>query len=299
VWNGGLPEVLVRSADGSILRRVASTKVPLGIVDGEHFDKRLETVPLSGVGSLLLYSDGLIEARNARDEMFCIDGLVGCLEAGAQAGDGMSAVRDGMLEFIDGRRPDDDVSLVEIRCFGLTAPEEAADAVGPAPGADGTSKWSFSMCVAAEQLRDFDPMPVVMDWMSKMGVSDERRRIMYAVVSELVANAIDHGLLQLDSSLKRGPDGFEEFYRRRIERLELAGLGFLKLELAQVQDDGASDLVVRVEDTGPGFDVDAVFTDLDENDRAYGRGIALVRSLCSDVDYRGCGNTVEVRCPNG
>jgi CheY-like chemotaxis protein/anti-sigma regulatory factor (Ser/Thr protein kinase) len=299
IWNGGLPELLVRGADGAVVRHVQSSKLPLGIVHDGEFDKRVETLPLSGVESLLLYSDGLIEAKNHRDEMFSIDGMLGCLEAADDAEHGFDLIRQGMLDFSGGRKPDDDVSLVEIRCGGCSAPARTAAAGGAAFSATAPSKWSFSLCVSAEQLRDFDPMPVVMDWMSKMGVSDEKRHMAYAVISELVANAIDHGLLHLDSSLKREPEGFEEFYRRRSEELQRLGVGYLKLEIAHVQDDGASDMKVRVEDTGPGFDVHAVFSDLEGNERAYGRGIALVRAMCSSVDYLGSGNTVEVRCPSG
>ncbi len=43
---------------------------------------------------------------------------------------------------------------------------------------------------------------------------------MCSVLSELFANAIEHGLLKLDSSLKDDPDGFLTFYQQREECME-------------------------------------------------------------------------------
>jgi len=41
-----------------------------------------------------------------------------------------------------------------------------------------------------------------------------------SVLSELLANAIDHGLLELDSKLKEDADGFFVYYQAREEKLE-------------------------------------------------------------------------------
>jgi hypothetical protein len=50
---------------------------------------------------------------------------------------------------------------------------------------------------------------------------------------------------------------------------------------------------IRVEDSGPGFDVGDGLIDLNANIGFSGRGISLVRSLCSEVLFHRGGNTVE------
>lgn len=63
------------------------------------------------------------------------------------------------------------------------------------------------------------------------------------------------------------------------------------LEYTPLADGGK--LVVRVEDSGPGFNYLRTFLALADNLTYSGRGIPLVRSLCSDLTYRGRGNRVE------
>ena len=54
-----------------------------------------------------------------------------------------------------------------------------------------------------------------------------QREPLFTVLAELFNNALDHGILELDSGLKRDVEGFSEYYKQRIERLE-------KLENGQV-----------------------------------------------------------------
>jgi hypothetical protein len=53
------------------------------------------------------------------------------------------------------------------------------------------------------------------------------------------------------------------------------------------------ELVVRVEDSGSGFDFKTKMPELTQNLDNFGRGIQLIRARCVDVRYLGKGNIVE------
>ncbi|WP_197466447.1 ATP-binding protein, partial [Oleiphilus sp. HI0080] len=98
------------------------------------------------------------------------------------------------------------------------------------------------------------------------------------------------------SKLKRGADGFAKYYSFREERLE-------KLISARVEITLFFDplrypdlLGLTISDSGKGFahDSNSPSKLLGQDERSYGRGIALVESLCSSVSYNDAGNEVTV-----
>ncbi|NOY62526.1 MAG: fused response regulator/phosphatase [Gammaproteobacteria bacterium] len=70
VWNGGLPEILVVNREGTLAKRILSSNMPLGIIDDESAVCRVESIDLADNAHVFIYSDGLIEAQNSRDEMY-------------------------------------------------------------------------------------------------------------------------------------------------------------------------------------------------------------------------------------
>src|SRR3954451_15788701 len=44
IWNGGLPDVLVRQPSGGTLRRLRSQHLPLGVVDSTRLDRSVEVI---------------------------------------------------------------------------------------------------------------------------------------------------------------------------------------------------------------------------------------------------------------
>jgi serine phosphatase RsbU (regulator of sigma subunit) len=86
----------------------------LGIVGDDGFDRQPESVAMKGIHTLLLFSDGLNEARNAQGAMFGLDGVERAVEMAGSASAALEAVKNSALEFVAGREPDDDILLVAI-----------------------------------------------------------------------------------------------------------------------------------------------------------------------------------------
>ena len=111
-----------------------------------------------------------------------------------------------------------------------------------------------------------------------------------SVLSELFANAIEHGLLHLDSKIKEEPDGFFTFYQLREEKLkelseELWVTLFIDYKPEQKQ------LVLELEHNGVGFDYNKLKQSIDKS-LTHGRGIVLASELCDSLDYSKQGKCV-------
>ena len=104
------------------------------------------------------------------------------------------------------------------------------------------------------------------------------------LISELVTNAIDHGVLELDSRLKESEKGFKEFYNARARRLELITDGWISVDAEYIN---AGTLRISVQDSGAGFDYRNAVTECSTDERLYGRGLAIIRSLCKSMLHIG------------
>lgn len=153
--------------------------------------------------------------------------------------------------------------------------------------------WGLRIALGPGAVGDFDPIPLVLEWLGQLCVPQIILSSVFVVVSELLTNAVDHGILDLDSSIKDEPDGFAAYLRLRAERLASLASGFVVLEVERIG--GA--LRVRVQDSGGGFD-HAEIPAIDAYPRRrWGRGIALVKRLCCSVEFFGAGNCVEAHFP--
>lgn len=113
-WNGGLPPVLIFDSSRKCIHKIKSCHLPLGILGDELFDMTTETVTLEN-GSVILYSDGVNEARNPAQAMFGLERIIEAAE-GAESDTGMlTAITDNLRVFRDGVVPDDDTTLVVVR----------------------------------------------------------------------------------------------------------------------------------------------------------------------------------------
>ncbi len=124
VWSGGHPPLILLDAAQRVVGEIHADKFPLGIVGEAEFDSGTVQVDLDAVETVLLCSDGLLEARNPAGEMFgerCLHGLM----ATPRARDGLcllERIKRGLVHFLDGLEPHDDVSVLTIDTRVLARP---------------------------------------------------------------------------------------------------------------------------------------------------------------------------------
>ena len=110
----GGPPVLLTHADGSY-GLLKNPGLPLGIMPDSDYEEVGETIKEGD--SLLLYSDGAMEIRDAAGGMLGIDGLIAILHSLGypRSPIRMDSLEEAMLKFSNEIRLDDDLTLMEIR----------------------------------------------------------------------------------------------------------------------------------------------------------------------------------------
>ena len=294
LWNGGMPTAYFINDNGEITWKWRAAHPPLGIMPDADFLSKTETFHWNKPGCLILYSDGLIEAENDSGERFGTERLLQAL-TGKTDQEPFWHLVSAINKFMDLELENaaDDISLASIHCRMDLIDNDIASGkqIYTAPAKPSESKLAIKL--SATELKFFDVLPWLISWLNQLHFSPRQCQDMFLVLSELYNNALDHGILDLDSSLKSQIDGFARYLDMREERLTSLQHGIIEIELERVQDQHLPYLKLRVKDSGNGFAADFMLnTDISSSMIPAGRGITLVKSLCTKVEYLGKGNEV-------
>jgi two-component system, HptB-dependent secretion and biofilm response regulator len=298
VWNGGNPDALFLNSRGDIAMRWASRHPPLGILPDSLFSGLSETVVFQEPGDLVLSSDGLTEAEDPAGGWLGIDGVIKLLGCAADTDTRGKCLLHGVDGHLNGRPARDDISCLMVsvpierrRQFRFAAPKLINQSQ--------FAEWRLNLSYNAQELRYIDVVPAVLGLATQVQALKEHQGALFLVLSELFNNALDHGLLGLDSATKNWIGGFEIYMQQRAERLANLVEGRIELSFLLHQDEARAVLDISLQDSGPGFDFVRRLNDAnalsESNEGAFGRGIALVNSLCEQVVYSGTGNKVWCR----
>lgn len=292
VWNGGVPDVLIVAEDGEVVFRAPSRHLPLGVVGDEGFEVHVETRGVRRGDRIIAYSDGLIEARNGRDEMFGQGRLEGLIARHGARGRLFEELRDAVRHFRGGEPQNDDVTLIEILCDEGVLEDRAEEEIPMSPPAVHVAHCKMHLKLDPADLAGFDPLAAVVSLVNCLPSLKPHQSSLYVIIVELYMNALDHGVLRMDAALKRDQEGFARYYAERERRLSALREGWIGLDIECFPRENGGQVVVRIEDSGAGFDARALFSPAAAGSRSYGRGLGLVRALCESVDYNEHGNRV-------
>ena len=298
VFNAGMPEVLIVDGETNrIKHRLVSTGLPLGVEASIDPKELVQYAPIGYNDKILMHSDGLTEARNASDQEFGSERLFTSIS---------NAPKDQIFDrvFLDLDRfcgqnttQADDVTLVEITCVHEVLPEiEIHDYIKPSSYMLGDrGEWTLSMRFNGARLRESNPVPILVNYLIEMEELEAERQSLFTVMTELYVNALDHGVLGLNSSLKSDPTGFGDYFEARESRLASLDSGYVIFNLSVEQEPDRRSILLRIEDSGQGFDFDTHIP-LPNSETAFsGRGILLIRDLCESLEYHGKGNIAMAR----
>jgi len=288
VWNGGMPDLLIVDGVGDTLRqRVPASSIALGIQ--AQLDIHLTTLEWTVNDHILLFSDGILDAVNLAGEMFGEARLLQAITDKAEQISYIASVQKHLSAFCQGAEQADDISLVEIPNLLARPHPKQSEAYAARPLAKAQWQWQIELDVLS--LKSLNPVPLFMNTLDELKVNQVDRNTLFTVVGELFNNAFEHGVLQLDSSIKHSADGFEEYYRLRKQRVEQLNQGWVKLA---IRYDGSSEVgqfTIDIADSGTGFD-EALVTGQAKPSHYYGRGLHIVRSLCQQLSFSQSGSKV-------
>lgn len=298
IWNGGMPDILlVDGESGAVKQRIGSTHLPLGIVETGDTGAFIRVGDCKEGDRIVMYSDGLLEARNTHQQMFGDERLVQAITSAEPTDAVFKSLVDSLDAFCEGTSQDDDVTIVDI---GLTPALFNVDENQVMPRTatqtvlEGDETWHWFVELRGQNLRVADPVSLALDQLRSFEGIEEHLQPLYLIISELFNNALEHGVLKLDSSLKSSADGFTDYYEQREQRLLELENGYVWLGLEhRWLDNDRGQVVIGVRDSGDGFDYLNLMKSLREDQRLYGRGVALVGKLCHSLRYEGKGNKAQ------
>ncbi len=296
VWNGGLPDGYLRRAESGELVRLVSRHLPLGVLDQGSFNAHFESYPVETGDRILLVSDGVLETRNDSDELFGDQRLRAVFDANTDRNRLFDDIQLALSAFRG--QAQDDVSMIEVRM--LDEVTERAKLAFTDSGQSSPLDWSATFEFRAQTLKRFNPLPFLLQLLLEVQGLRDQGGALYTVLAELYSNALEHGVLGLDSSLKGSAEGFARYYRERTERL--AGLedGYVRFHFQLIPEGRGGRLLLDVEDSGKGFDLREALVRRPNVESLCGRGLTLVRQLtaCCEPTKGGTGIHVEFRWPN-
>ncbi len=296
VWNGGIPPVVIYGEkEQKIIRSLPPRHLPLGIACDESFNRRVEMIEIRQDDRIYIHSDGITEAANPDGLMFGHQRLENMFVKNTNSTELFDDIRNELIKFQAGGAQQDDMTMIELQ-YNQQQLEDTVfhDKAYTKRVEQPSSTWDFSMGLSADLLGCFDPLPLLIQSVCDMQGFRGQRQQLYTVFSELFTNALDHGILNLDSTLKGTADGFAKYYMEREARLSNLDDGSISIYVAHQPNAEGGLLTIRVEDTGNGFDYQENQVSLESNVGHSGRGIQLLHTICEKIEYMGNGNIVEV-----
>ncbi len=287
-WCGGGAAIVVRAQDGSHVERTGSHELSLCAGDP---DPRCERRLLKDGDRVTLVSATLLDTADADGSWFGIERLEAAFARSASdaPADALDAVARSCETFATGTAPAAG-TLVELTPAPDVDPSEATE------DATDADEALTRLCLELDThaLRKNDPLPDLLDWIDRFPETQPHRATIGTILCELLANALDHGILGLDTSRKAEPGGFAAYLAARDRALDEMRDGWIGVSLALERLDEGGRLEVIVTDSGNGFDADASPAEpARPDDTARGRGLSLVRSLCTHFRVCDPGNRAE------
>ncbi|ABD82375.1 fused response regulator/phosphatase [Saccharophagus degradans] len=292
VWSGGMNDALLLSSDNKSITAIPGAHMPLGILRPEEFDDRAQLHELEKNAKIFFYTDGVDEAQNKDGELFGDDRVRETILASND--NYITNIISAVKEFTGDEHQDDDISIIKIVCAPCVhRSKNTGNIVDVAADFHSIDSFPWQLLISLESidLQRSDIVNQVVSFLGTIQGVELHQDKLFTIVSELFNNSLEHGVLNLDSSIKNTAEGFEEYYRMREERLREISDKQIHIALRYVL--GTPNRVeFEITDSGEGFDYETVLMRGEDTNALHGRGIGLLQTLCSKLEYSEGGRKV-------
>lgn len=278
IWTGGLPDTLIFDAHGKLKHRITSRHMPLGVLMDHEFERDIDVVNLQPGDEVFIFSDGLTEACDSKGEMFGEERLLSFIEEQGKCD--LPALIEHHRSFFEDIPQEDDISVVKITAEPIRIDKQNLTG---SSHKDGSLPWQLHIDMGAEDLKNGEPIADIIDMLGSVDALAQHKDYLYTILSELFSNALEHGILDLQSHLKDTDEGYLKYYEEREIRLENLTEASLTIDVKLQPVPAGMNVVIMIKNSGPGFDISKINKVTDDD--SYGRGISLLRSLCEDLKY--------------
>jgi serine phosphatase RsbU (regulator of sigma subunit)/anti-sigma regulatory factor (Ser/Thr protein kinase) len=190
--NAGHNLPYVRTAEGVIELR--ATGMPLGLLPEMDYAER--EADLAPGESVLLYSDGLVEAHDRAGEMFGFPRLRQLMATELPGSELLDHLLDELHGFVGrGWDQEDDITLVTLRRTGggTAALAQAGEPIGPADGTEQERGLLLDISLPGQAGNERLAMDRVGEAVAGLGLASDRLERLKTAVSEAAMNAIEYG----------------------------------------------------------------------------------------------------------
>jgi len=284
VWMGGMPDCYWIGGNGEFKNEIIAQHMPLGILKDNQFDDTTEIFNVETGDKIYLYSDGIIEAHKSDGEMFGNERLKEILIT--EGDNRFEKVLQELKIFTGANDQNDDITLVEMTCNEISA-AEVDDEIQEVKTF--FLPWKMSMSLSAKEMRDQDSVTELSDMLGSMPMLVRHKGVLQVLLFEMYSNALEHSILQLNSSAKNNEEGFENYYKERELELNKLEDAYITFDLSYLDDRGC--LQIRIKDSGAGYK-GHVSNDSDE--MLHGRGLEIISGLCESFSFTDDGRVLEV-----
>jgi serine phosphatase RsbU (regulator of sigma subunit)/anti-sigma regulatory factor (Ser/Thr protein kinase) len=281
IFNGGMPDMILISPDGTLKKRFASLHMALGILDNIEFEDDSEHYDADIGDRLIGYSDGVIELTNDEEKMLGEDAVMNWLHH-----EPVIKINELVAKldiFRGAAEQQDDITLVSYTCQSLKS-LVLDNQISQLP-------FNIDITLDTEKLKNTDPITDLVNMIASQKGTEGIRSALSTIISELYNNALDHGILLLDSNIKKEPDGFFDYFEMRMERLSELSYGEVRIRVSL--DPNTKLLTLVMKDSGKGFSYDTIMAGKETD--CFGRGVSLVREICDSIEYSDGGSRVCVK----
>lgn len=293
VWSGGINDALLLSADAADIKALPGAHMPLGILRPEEFDDSAQLHPVESGSKIFFYTDGVDEAQNKEGELFGDERVQKII---LESDDNyIDNIIQAVKQFTGNEHQDDDISIVKIICSPcIHRHKDTGEIIDVAADFHSIESfpWQLVMSLKSEDLRRSDIVNQIVSFMGTIQGVELHQDKLFTIVSELFNNSLEHGVLKLDSSIKNTAEGFEEYYQLRESRLNDISNQTIDISLRYVHST-PNRVELEMTDSGDGFDYEKVLNTEERSGALHGRGIGLLRTLCSKLEYSDAGRKVS------
>lgn len=303
----GMPDVLVVDREKSDIKQsIASMGFPLGVCKTFDYRDAIEQVSIAQGDHILLVSDGLTEACNGANVQFGEQRLKDAVGFSGDKNNIIQQVETQLDQFIGDQEQDDDISFVDIPnvpeilpAWANTASEDIDighnfDLSRYRSNENPQSQLNFELKLAAEHLRKADPIPLIIGYFRTYLDFRGHDQTMFIILTELLLNALDYGVLGMDSCGSCTPEELEHHYKERDQRLKDLQKGFINIKASATHIGPRIYMELTVIDSGKGFNFKSKLHGQKDSSNSQRRGIGFLRSICDHIEYHEPGNVVDV-----
>lgn len=282
----GLPEHFLVDKARHSYKAIHSVNLPLGIQEEIGFKEQI--FGINGSESLYLFTDGVFEAENAEGVAFGSQRIIDAIFE-----ENLTDIENLQLrlkEHSGELNQQDDITFVKLSCE-IENPSWIDKKSQPASQHMNALNWKSMLEFDISTLKSLNPVPLMVNALMEIQGLHDHRQAIFIIVNELFANALDHGLLEMDSNVKSSPDGFMLYYNMKDQLLQNCNRGSIRFLFSHKATESGGRLTIKVRDSGCGFKRQETSL-LEENATYSGRGLKLLEALCVSLSYHGKGNQV-------